>query len=63
MFSSKLFHPVINSETNEVNLSKAFPKWSKTTQHIWQVVKFIQWIFYDMDRSVDHAVNMEAAEM
>ncbi|CAG9860108.1 unnamed protein product [Phyllotreta striolata] len=63
IFYSKLFHPVINPETNELNLLKAFPKWCKASQHIWQVVKFIQWIFYDMDKSVEHAVNLEAAEM
>lgn len=63
IFHSKIFHPVIDNDTGELNLSKAFPKWSKTNQHIWQVVKYIQWIFLDMDKSVEHAVNLEAANM
>ncbi|XP_057665326.1 protein crossbronx homolog [Diorhabda carinulata] len=63
IFHSKLFHPVIDNDSGELNLFKAFPKWSKSNQHIWQVVKYIQWIFLDMDKSVEHAVNLEAANM
>ncbi|CAG9826301.1 unnamed protein product [Diabrotica balteata] len=63
IFHTKIFHPVIDADSGELNLLKAFPQWSKLEEHVWQVVKYIHWIFLDMDRSVEHAVNTEAAEM
>ncbi|KAJ8970660.1 hypothetical protein NQ314_001079 [Rhamnusium bicolor] len=63
VFQSEMFHPVIDPVGNELNLLNAFPKWNKSEQHLWQVLKFIQWIFYNVDASVAHVVNTEAAEM
>ncbi|CAH0556928.1 unnamed protein product [Brassicogethes aeneus] len=63
VFQSKLFHPVINPETNELNLSNAFPTWSKNDQHIWQVLKFVQWIFENCDSCQTHTINSEAMDL
>ncbi|CAG9825100.1 unnamed protein product [Phaedon cochleariae] len=63
IFQSKIFHPVINSKTGELNLLGAFPEWNKSEQHLWQVLKYVQWIFYEIESCIDHAVNSEAAEM
>lgn len=41
----------------------AFPKWNKNDQHIWQVLKYIQWIFYNTNASIAHAVYHEAVEI
>ncbi|KAJ8920777.1 hypothetical protein NQ315_004918 [Exocentrus adspersus] len=62
-FQSGMFHPVIDPISNELSLASAFPKWDKNEQHLWQVLKYIQWIFYNMEASVAHAVNQEAAEL
>lgn len=63
LFHSKVLHPVINPENNELNLLGAFPVWQKNEQHIWQVLKYIQWIFVNIDASVKHSVNKEASEL
>lgn len=63
IFQSEIFHPVIDSRSNELNLLHAFPKWNKNDQHLWQVLKYIQWVFYNTNASIAHAVNQEAAEM
>lgn len=54
---------MINPENNELNLLGAFPVWQKNEQHIWQVLKYIQWIFVNLDASIKHSVNKEATEL
>ncbi|KAJ8954430.1 hypothetical protein NQ318_011106 [Aromia moschata] len=63
VFQSEVFHPVIDLVTNKLSLSSAFPKWHKSDQHLWQVLKYIQWIFDNMNASLAHAVNKEAEKM
>jgi ubiquitin-protein ligase len=63
VFLTEIFHPVIHPDTNEVHLLKAFPTWNKTEQHIWQILKYIHWIFYNVAASISHAVNTEAADL
>lgn len=50
-------------EQNEVNLNLAFPVWNKGEQHIWQVLKYLHWIFYNVNSSVAHAVNQDIANL
>lgn len=63
LFHTKLLHPVINPETNELNLLGAFPTWNKNEQHLWQVLKYIQWIFINVEASLKHSINKEASEL
>lgn len=63
IFQSEVFHPVINASSSELNLLKGFPVWIKGEQHIWQVIKYISWVFYNVEASVAHAVNTEAADL
>ncbi|CAH2008222.1 unnamed protein product [Acanthoscelides obtectus] len=63
IFHSHIFHPVIEAQSRELYLLKAFPKWNKAEQHLWQVLKYIQWIFYNVECSIEHTINEEAAEM
>ncbi|CAG9769008.1 unnamed protein product [Ceutorhynchus assimilis] len=60
IFQTNILHPVINPETNEVNLLGGFPAWNKNEQHLWQVLKYIQWIFANIEASVSHGINKEA---
>ncbi|XP_044750284.1 protein crossbronx homolog [Coccinella septempunctata] len=62
-FQSKMFHPVVHQETNELSLLKAFTKWDKSENHIWQVLKYIKWIFHNVEGSLPHAVNEEAVSL
>ncbi|RZC31983.1 crossbronx -like, partial [Asbolus verrucosus] len=63
VFLSEIFHPVIHPDTNEVHLLNAFPTWNKTDQHIWQILKYIHWIFYNPAASINHTINKEAADL
>lgn len=63
VFQSEIFHPVIDGESNQLDLSSGFPTWTRAEQHIWQIVKYIHWIFYNIENSVAHAVNHEAANL
>ncbi|XP_076269227.1 protein crossbronx homolog [Rhynchophorus ferrugineus] len=63
VFQTQVFHPVIHPETNEMNLLGGFPTWNKNEQHLWQVLKYIQWVFSNVEASVSHGINQEACEM
>lgn len=54
---------MINSDTNELYLLNGFPIWVKTEQHIWQVLKYIQWIFHNFEASIGHGINRDLIDM
>lgn len=54
---------MIHEDTNELNLNDAFPVWNKSEQHIWQVLKYIHWIFYNFQSSIAHGVNKSAIDL
>nr|XP_022901797.1 protein crossbronx homolog [Onthophagus taurus] len=60
VFQSEIIHPVIHNSTNELHLLDGFPIWDKREHHIWQVLKYIHWIFYNFNSSLAHAINKEA---
>ncbi|KAL3280883.1 hypothetical protein HHI36_004111 [Cryptolaemus montrouzieri] len=62
-FQSRMFHPAIDPESNELNVSKAFPKWDKVENHVWQVLKFVLWSFENLEGSLSYTVNEEAAHL
>lgn len=45
IFQNELFHPFICPYTGTLDLSKSFPKWKFTESHIWQILKYINFIF------------------
>ncbi|KAI4466479.1 ubiquitin-conjugating enzyme e2 [Holotrichia oblita] len=63
VFQSNVFHPVIYKDTNELHVTDGFPTWDKDQHHIWQVLKYLSWIFYNFNSSLAHAVNLEAVNM
>ena len=45
IFVSKVFHPLINQRTGELNLSEKFPKWEPAKCFLVRVIYYIQEIF------------------
>ncbi|XP_060517655.1 protein crossbronx homolog [Cylas formicarius] len=62
-FQSPIFHPVINPETYELHLLEAFPAWNKSEQHLWQLLKYLYWVFSNVDASVSHGIDKVTSEM
>ncbi|XP_017776949.1 PREDICTED: protein crossbronx homolog [Nicrophorus vespilloides] len=62
-FQSDMFHPLVDEKTKELILLGGFPVWSKSNQHIWQVLKYIHWILYNITSISTPAVNNEALDL
>lgn len=45
IFQSELVHPLICPFTGILNIIDAFPTWNPTEHHLWQLLKYIQFIF------------------
>ncbi|XP_055592216.1 protein crossbronx homolog [Uranotaenia lowii] len=45
VFQSETFHPLIDPYNGTLELGEAFPKWKAGENHIWQLLKFVQYIF------------------
>lgn len=45
VFQSETFHPLICPYSGSLELSEAFPKWKTGENHLWQVLKFVQYVF------------------
>lgn len=63
VFTSHVFHPVVDANSMELNLLGGFPEWKKGESHIWQILKYVTWIFEALPKSIEHSVNEEAAEI
>ncbi|KAL3080826.1 hypothetical protein niasHS_014931 [Heterodera schachtii] len=61
-FEEPLFHPLVNSKTNCVDLSRYFPSgWQRDRNHIYQVIIATQSIFFSCHCDSTQAANPEAA--
>jgi ubiquitin-protein ligase len=60
-FDHNVFHPLVDPETFELDVRRAFPKWKRNVNHIWQVLFFTRKIFYKIETS--DPLNQEAADM
>uniref|UniRef100_A0A0K8TT76 Putative ubiquitin conjugating enzyme n=1 Tax=Tabanus bromius TaxID=304241 RepID=A0A0K8TT76_TABBR len=45
IFQNEIFHPLICPYTGTLDTSGAFPVWISGSNHIWQLLKYIQFIF------------------
>ncbi|KAL9704804.1 hypothetical protein quinque_008322 [Culex quinquefasciatus] len=45
VFQSETFHPLVCPYNGTLELSEAFAKWKTGENHLWQVLKFIQYVF------------------
>ncbi|XP_011505864.1 PREDICTED: protein crossbronx homolog [Ceratosolen solmsi marchali] len=59
IFQTKVFHPLINYITGELNTIWGFPEW-KRNNRIWQLVQYITKIFTKLDSKMI-SVNEEAS--
>ncbi|XP_050067504.1 protein crossbronx homolog [Anopheles maculipalpis] len=65
-FQSDVFHPLINPNDGVVDLTEAFPKWQSGDNHIWQMLKFVQFMLQNLDEhpiQSSHVANNEAYEL
>lgn len=61
IFQSQVFHPAIDPSTGTLFLGEVFPKWSKSVNHIWQILKYIHWTFQNINLKTP--ANSEALKM
>lgn len=63
IFESVMFHPAIDSECNALNTEKVFSNWAEEKHRIWHVIKFIKWIFDNVEGSICYGKNIEAINL
>ncbi|VVC97376.1 unnamed protein product [Leptidea sinapis] len=51
-FTSQLYHPAVDVNTGILRLSEVFSHWDRKQNHIWQILKYLHWIFYNMNLKV-----------
>lgn len=61
VFQSKVFHPMINPSTGEMDVRSGFEEWRKNVNHIWQVVQYVRRAFYKIETR--SPLNQEASEL
>lgn len=63
IFETPLFHPYVNSLTNELYLGNncLFTEWQKDINHLWQVICYMKTIFYNIQTNC--AINQLAADL
>ena len=59
VFDRAPFHPLIDPNTGELDVQRAFPTWKRNVNHIWNVLLYIRRIFYKID--IQKPLNPEAA--
>lgn len=45
IFQTQILHPLVCPFTGNLNLSDGFEKWNINENHIWQILKYIQFCF------------------
>ncbi|GFN92195.1 AKT-interacting protein [Plakobranchus ocellatus] len=61
VFEFPVFHPLVNPETGELDVTRAFPRWRRNINHLWQVILYAKRVFYKVDTK--SPLNMEAATL
>ncbi|XP_072374354.1 AKT-interacting protein isoform X1 [Scyliorhinus torazame] len=59
MFDMPVFHPLVDPTTGELDVKRAFTKWRRNHNHIWQVLMYARRVFYKIDTV--NPLNPEAA--
>eukprot|EP00939_MAST-03C_sp_MAST-3C-sp1_P000567 g567.t1 len=63
VFSTNVFHPLVDPSTNELDLSKRFPKWIDGRDYLIHLLTYVKKIFYLKTYNIKGAVNKIAADM
>lgn len=61
IFEYPPFHPLVDPKTGELDVKRAFPKWKRNVNHIWNVLLFLRRIFYKIDTQLP--LNPQAAAL
>ncbi|KAM8946112.1 AKT-interacting protein isoform 2-T2 [Pelodytes ibericus] len=59
VFDTPVFHPLVDPVSGELDVKRAFAKWRRNHNHIWQVLMYARRIFYKIDTA--SPLNPEAA--
>lgn len=59
VFDIPVFHPLVDPISGELDVKRAFAKWRRNHNHIWQVLMYARRIFYKID--TNSPLNPEAA--
>ncbi|XP_063801685.1 AKT-interacting protein isoform X1 [Pseudophryne corroboree] len=59
VFDIPVFHPLVDPVSGELDVKRAFAKWRRNHNHIWQVLMYARRIFYKIDTV--SPLNPEAA--
>lgn len=63
-FQSDILHPLIDPLTGRLQTSEAFPSWNANDNHVWQILKFILFVFeYSHVCFSGDIVNKEAVDL
>lgn len=49
IFQTQILHPLVCPFTGNLNLSDSFEKWNINENHIWQILKYIQFCFENVN--------------
>ncbi|KAH8277713.1 hypothetical protein KR018_003998 [Drosophila ironensis] len=68
IFQQHVLHPHVCPYTHALDISHAFPEWRCGEDHLWQVLKYVQAVFYDPVDSIrgiesDKLKNGQAADL
>ncbi|KAJ3592897.1 hypothetical protein NHX12_005235, partial [Muraenolepis orangiensis] len=59
VFDIPVFHPLVDPVSGELDVRRAFTKWRRNHNHIWQVLMYARTVFYKI--STTEPLNPEAA--
>nr|KAF6318166.1 AKT interacting protein [Pipistrellus kuhlii] len=49
VFDIPVFHPLVDPSSGELDVKRAFAKWRRNHNHIWQVLMYARRVFYKID--------------
>ena len=62
IFESKVFHPLVDAETGEIDVKRGFAnKWKRNVNHLWHVLSYVRKSFYKIETS--NPLNRTAASL
>ncbi|XP_076449606.1 AKT-interacting protein-like isoform X2 [Babylonia areolata] len=61
VFEFPVFHPLVDPASGKVDVKRAFPKWRRNVNHLWQVLMYARKIFYKIETK--SPLNAEAATL
>lgn len=61
IFNPAVYHPLINSDSGELDITQYISNWKRNIHHIYQVLYYVRRIFSQIETK--NALNKEAAEL